>query len=96
MDIDNEWQQFLQQQHTNPANGQNSTDGQSKPGQDAVTLSSVSMSKSTISIMPKCEELYISTKTKVLFLSYLKRCSSIYYTSIINDSCFLFKILCLS
>lgn len=63
MDVDDEWKQYLQQQYSNQSNGQISTNIGSNE------LSENNELNVPKDIMPKCEDLYISTKTKVLFLN---------------------------
>lgn len=68
MDVDDEWKQYLQNQYSG---NQSATNGINKPGKNdpsAEIATSIS-SDEPINIMPKCEDLYISTKTKVLFLN---------------------------
>jgi uncharacterized FlaG/YvyC family protein len=64
MSVDNEWMNFLQSQNNNVSNtNKNSSIKTTVPIPNCLDESSADM------IAPECEELYISTKTKVLYLN---------------------------
>ena len=78
--LDDEWNNFLLNQDTNQGDFINNNSDLNKSLQEPLETSSI-----TNSNVPECEDLYISTTTKVLFLNQPIDIQSIYWKIPIID-----------